>query len=433
MSNIDHVTVLNRLPTQRRLKVLVAISFAFFVAYFDRTNMAVLIANHNFDQVFGIEGNKLAQGALITAFLLPYGLVNIVTGPVGDRLGGRKGISIAIIVWTVSMLVSGLISSYAWLIILRVILGIGESIMGPAVNMVTAQWFPDKERARANSAWLGGLFIAPAFSYPVLAWIVGSFGWRESFFVLAAVGLFVALPLIWFWTKDFPEADSKISLEEIQYIRNGQSAPKKTEQRAFWNEAGKVFGYYKYWFALVAYCGYQVSFWGFGTFLPSYLEQQRHQTFGSASVYAILPWISATVLTLIGGYIGDRSNRTRAVQWSLGYIIAAICSYIGVMSYSFTMSIIFVSLGVGMLASVLGPMWAIVQEMSPQGVSGFASGVFNGVSYVAASLGPTVIGAIADHTHSFNDAFYSIIGWIVVTAAATMPLWRGYTRYSIEM
>ncbi|EPZ41846.1 MFS transporter [Alicyclobacillus acidoterrestris] len=416
------------IPTRRRIRVVIAISFAFFVAYFDRTNVAVLIANHNFDQTFGIAGNKAAQGVLITAFLLPYGLVNIITGPISDKLGGRRGIALAIIGWTICMVLSGVITNYTVLLILRVLLGVGESIMGPSVNMVTAQWFPDKERARANSIWLSGLFIAPAFSYPLLAWIVGSFGWRQSFFVLAAIGLFVALPLIWFWTKNTPEDDKKISPEEIQYIRAGQSAPQKLAQSQFWAEAKKVFGYHKYWFALFAYCGYQPGFWGIGTFLPSYLEQQRHQTFGSASIFAILPWIAATVFTLAGGYIGDRKQRVRSRLWSFGYVVAAIFSYIGTVTHSLGISITFISLGVGMLASTLGPMWAIVQEMSPQGVSGFASGVFNGVSYVAAAFGPTVVGNIADASNSFNVGFYALAGWMVVTAIAVIPLWRGYRK-----
>lgn len=420
VSNIATVSIVPK----RRLKVAVAISFAFFVAYFDRTNIAVLIANHGFDAAFGIVGNKAAQGLLLTAFLFPYGLANLVTGPLGDKLGGRKGVTIAIVSWTIAMVLMGTSHNYTFLILLRVILGIGESIMTPACSMIVSQWFPDKERARANSSWLAGLYLAPAFSYPLLAWIIFAFGWRTSFYVLAAIGLFVALPLMWFWTKDTPEKDPHISTEEIQYIRSGQTIVAQATRDMFWRQAGKVFANYKYWLGILAYCGYTVGFWGVGTFMPSYLEQQRHQAFGAASWFAVLPWLAATVLTIIGGIIGDRRRRIRAILWSIGYVAAAVLSYLGIITGSLGMAVFLISVSVGLLAGTLGPMFAVVQGMIPLAVTGLCIGVFNGLTYMVGSFGPTVVGAIADSTHSFNTGFYVLDAWLIVTAAAVIPLWR---------
>jgi MFS transporter, ACS family, D-galactonate transporter len=419
--------------TQRRFKVALAISFAYFVAYFDRTNVAVLIANQDFNQTFGIAGNKVAQGLLLTAFLFPYGLANLFTGGLGDKLGGRKGVSLSIISWTIAMFLMGSTSSYSFLIVLRVILGIGESIMTPACNMIVAQWFPDKERARANSAWLAGLFMAPAFSYPAIAWIISVFGWRMSFHVLGAVGLFIALPMMWFWTKDKPEKDSNISTEEVEYIRSGQIVSKQiSQQDGFWVQARRVFSNYKYWLGVIAYCGYTVGFWGVGTFMPSYLKEQRHLDFGTASLMSILPWIAATILTIVGGILGDRKHRLRAFFWSGGYVGAAVLSYLGIITGSVGLAVFLISVAVGLLAFTLAPMYAIIQEISPYKVTGLAFGVFNGITYMVGSFSPAMIGKIADSTHSFNIGFYVVSAWLIVTALCVMPFWRGHTSKKVS-
>jgi MFS transporter, ACS family, D-galactonate transporter len=411
--------------TQRRFKVALAISFAYFVAYFDRTNVAVLIANQQFNDVFGIAGNKVAQGLLLTAFLFPYGLANLVTGPLGDKLGGRKGVSISIISWTIAMFIMGSVSNYTVLILLRVILGIGESIMTPACNMIVAKWFPDNERARASSAWLAGLFLAPAFSYPVIAWVVSSFGWRMSFYLLGAIGLFIALPLMWFWTKDSPEKDGKISPEEIDYIRSGQIAAKQFQETdGFWKQARMVFANYKYWLGVIAYCGYTVGFWGVGTFMPSYLKEQRHLAFGTASLMAVLPWVAATILTIVGGLIGDKRHRLRAYLWSIGYVLAAILSYFGIITASVGIAVLLISLAVGFLAFTLAPMYAVIQDMTPQTVTGLSFGVFNGITYMVGSFSPAIVGRIADATHSFNIGFYVLDAWLIITAICVVPLWK---------
>ncbi|SDN46769.1 Sugar phosphate permease [Fictibacillus solisalsi] len=414
-------------PTKSRFRVAIAISFAFFVAYFDRTNVAVLIANQDFNQTFGIDGNKAAQGLLLTAFLFPYGLANFAAGPLGDKIGGRKAVSISIVSWTVLMVLMGSTSNYIFLIVLRILLGIGESIMTPACNMIVAQWFPDKERARANSAWLAGLYLAPVFSYPVIAWIISAFGWRMSFYVLGAIGLFIALPLMWFWTRDTPEQDPYITQNELLYIRSGQIVAKQfIQEDGFWKQAGVVFKNYKYWLCVFAYCGYTVGFWGIGTFMPSYLKEQRHLGFELASLIAVLPWIAATILTILGGLIGDRKVRIRALLWSIGYVLAAALSYMGILTSYVGMSVLLISLAVGLLAFTLGPMYAVIQEMVPHNVAGISFGVFNGLTYIVGSFGPALFGMIVDKTNSFNIGFYLLDIWLILTAIAVIPLWKGH-------
>jgi sugar phosphate permease len=71
-------------------------------------------------------------------------------------------------------------------------------------------------------------------------------------------------------------------------------------------------------------------------------------------------------------------------------------------------------------------MWSVIQEIVPRGITGMGTGIVNGVSYVAASVGPALVGALVDATGSYNLGFGILAGTLVVTALALAPLWRGH-------
>lgn len=410
------------LLTRRRYKVAFAISFAFFVAYFDRTNVSVLIANRTFTDDLGITGNTWEQGLLVTGFLFPYGLCNFVTGPLGDWVGGRRGVIWAISAWTVLMVAMGFTSSFAVMLGLRIVLGLAESIMTPASNLIVSEWFPDRERARANSAWLCGLFVAPAISFPIIVGIVNVLDWRASFFVLAGVGAVIGLPMIWRWTADKPEDLPSVSEAELRHIRDGQSQPVAPEPVR--SALRKLFADRRLWICSFSYMGYGLGFWGLSTFVPSYLEHERHLNFTTSGTFAVLPWLAAAALTLVGGFLGDRRPSIRVLLWSGGYLLSAVLSYLGVVTGLVSLSIALLSAAIGLLGFTLGPMWAVVQEITPRGTTALGTGVVNGFSYIASAFGPALVGLLVDSTGSYNAGFFLLAGFLVVTAAALAPMWR---------
>ena len=85
----------------------------------------------------------------------------------------------------------------------KLILGVGEGMHWPMQSAFVKNWFPPNERGKANGAWLIGLMVGPAMAMPFFTWIISSWGWRPSFFVLASLGL-IPLFLLWFFVKTIP-------------------------------------------------------------------------------------------------------------------------------------------------------------------------------------------------------------------------------------
>jgi len=63
-----------------RYGIWIVMFLAFFVAYLDRTNVTILIANEGYTNALGITGDKGTQGLLMTMFLFFYGLASFLIG-----------------------------------------------------------------------------------------------------------------------------------------------------------------------------------------------------------------------------------------------------------------------------------------------------------------------------------------------------------------
>ncbi|MEQ6447062.1 MFS transporter, partial [Salmonella enterica subsp. enterica serovar Senftenberg] len=128
---------------------------------------------------------------------------------------------LCILIWTIALMIGGVATSFALIIICRILLGIGEGFYYPLQSVFIKNWFPKQERGRANAAWIVGQSVAPAIAMPFFTWWIGTHGWRSNFFLCAALGL-IPLWLLWRYVADKPEQHKSISEQELAYIKAGQ-------------------------------------------------------------------------------------------------------------------------------------------------------------------------------------------------------------------
>lgn len=118
-------------PTRKRFLIVACLFIGIFIAYLDRVNVSVLAANEPFLAYMGIEGMPLQIGMMMTVFLAAYGIANVVLSPLGDYLGPRKAMMLCILIWTIALMIGGVATSFALIIICRILLGIGEGFYYP--------------------------------------------------------------------------------------------------------------------------------------------------------------------------------------------------------------------------------------------------------------------------------------------------------------
>ncbi len=188
--------------------------FATTVNYMDRQVIALLKPTLQIQ--FGWTEN--GYGNIVFAFTFAYAIGLLFIGKLIDRVGTRKGFSLAVFVWSAAAMAHAAASSVLQFGIARFSLGLGEAGSFPAAVKAVAEWFPKQERALATGLFNSGSNIGAVVAPLVVPWITYRFGWRMAFIATGAVG-FVWI-LFWLSLYHRPEEDAKVSAAELAYIQS---------------------------------------------------------------------------------------------------------------------------------------------------------------------------------------------------------------------
>lgn len=301
-------------PVKQRVVLILILLVTLLVAYLDRVNISVLVADETFLREMGIKGDAVAIGSLMSMFLFTYAITNAILSPLGDWWGPRKVMALAIVFWIASCIYGGVVSSFAGMIVARCILGLGEGMHWPMQMKFVKNWFPPQERARANSTWLIGLTAGPALAMPFMVWIIGAWGWRSSFFALAAIGV-IPLLLVWLFTTDQPRENKRISSSELEYIENGLITEtnsilnRTTESKSTGDNWKSFLLNFDYWLCVIFYVFSSSAWWGLATWIPSYLKQAMGFTWSSMGFWANAPYAVGIISLIVAGYLTDKIER----------------------------------------------------------------------------------------------------------------------------
>lgn len=416
-------------PTRQRVLLVLILLVTLLIAYLDRVNVSVLLADNTFLTDMGIKGQPMQMGLLMTVFLIFYGISNVFLSPLGDILGPRKAMSLSILLWGISLVVGGIASTFTIMLAARVILGIGEGMHWPMQSKYVKNWFPPHERGKANAVWVVGLMAGPAIAMPFLTWAIQSYGWRMSFFILVAFGL-IPLILLWFFTTDFPREHKGANKAERDLIEEGQKAEKELEALAghttVW-ESMKVFIFnYRFWMVTLYYFCLASIFWGTMAWLPSYLKVARGFSWAAMGAFASLPYILGIASVLASGYISDKMGR-RAPICIVSMLGAAAGIYFGAYAPDNTTAAILISFGIASIGLGIAPAWALVQQIVPGKAIGAGAGMMNGVSNGGSAFSPVLMGFFISISGSYVGGLMFLVGLALFAACCAAVL--SYQKY----
>jgi EmrB/QacA subfamily drug resistance transporter len=134
-----------------------------------------------------------------SAYLLAYAVPLLITGRLGDRLGPRNLYLSGLTVFTLASLWCGLTGSIAWLIVARVVQGLGAAMLTPQTMAVITRTFPAAARGQAMALWGATAGVAILVGPIVGGVLVDGPGWEWIFFInvpVGVVGLVLAARLV---------------------------------------------------------------------------------------------------------------------------------------------------------------------------------------------------------------------------------------------
>jgi len=155
-------------------------------------------------------------GALTSAFSLAYLIGAPLSGRLVDRIGARRGLAFAVLIWSAVAAMHSVALGFATLFALRIALGFAEAPSFPSA----ARCVTGLVSARSRSAALGLLFtgssIGAAVAGPAAIWLEMRWGFRVAFLFIAAVGA-LYVPAFWGATRH-PSVLERVELRESRAV-----------------------------------------------------------------------------------------------------------------------------------------------------------------------------------------------------------------------
>lgn len=415
-------TLPEKMTRARWIYVGLPLLILFTVSMIDKSNINILLANKPFLQDLGITDGAI-KGSLSSIFLVTYAIGQLGWGFVVDRIGAFKSGLIGIFFWVFAMVLGGMAESVSALLWSRSILGISEGVLYPIALTLTAKWFPSNEQAKAQALWFNGNSLGPVIGLPIIAMVAESYGWRESYYALAAISLF-SLIMFWAMVRNSPSHHYAVNTTEKEYIEKGVATNKK--ELAGTGEVKAVLKNPVFWVLTTVYGCISIGFFGISTFLPSYLTEVKGIPFVQSAFVNAAGYGLAILVQMGSGFLSDRYMKRAVFVGG-----ASACIILFLLLSMFTTSALMAQILSILLISVLLMPAALTMTMlhkvaSPQ-VMGRIGGIFGSISYALAAIGPMVVGAVSQMTGSFTGGFLALMSFILISLILCLGLMRkGY-------
>jgi sugar phosphate permease len=364
------------------------------ISYIDRSLMPIALP------LIGEEFHlsPTVMGAVVSAFFLGYASMQIPGGIIADKIGARKAMTLGVAGWSIFSLLTGMVSSLKTLIWVRIFFGLGEGIHPPSAFKVLSAWFNSSEKARANGFVMSSNTLGPMIAPLIFATLVKAYGWRSAFYLISIPGFLLTIAVYWYLRDqpvDYPGITSR-ELAEIGTANNSQGREKVSiadlsKRSTLW----QLFFIYLTW---------DVTWWGFQAWLPSYLLKVKGFTLMNTGFVLMLPYAAGFIGVLVCGYISDLSRKRKPVLVAV-LLGNSVFMLLTATAANVKIAIVFLTLTGFFLPAIQGPFWTLVMDLLPTRVLGYSSGFINTGGQIAGVISPIIIGALIQRTGHYSAGF----------------------------
>ncbi|CAI1779964.1 TPA: MFS transporter [Serratia marcescens] len=407
------------IPKLRWLRIVPPILITCIISYMDRVNIAFAMPG-GMDDELGITASMAGLAGGI--FFIGYLFLQVPGGKLAVYGNGKKFIGWSLLAWAVISVLTGLVTNQYQLLFLRFALGVSEGGMLPVVLTMISNWFPDKERGRANAIVIMFVPIAGILTAPLSGWIITAWDWRMLFLVEGALSL-VVMALWYFTISNRPQEAKWISQAEKEYLvktlHDEQLLIKgKTVRNA---SLRRVLGDRIMWQLILVNFFYQTGIYGYTLWLPTILKGLTHGDMEQVGLLAILPYIGAIFGMLIISTLSDRTGK-RKVFVALPLACFATCMALSVLLKDHVWWSYAALVGCGVfIQAAAGVFWTIPPKLFNAEVAGGARGVINALGNLGGFCGPYMVGVLIS-LFSKDVGVYSLAASLAIASVLALML-----------
>ena len=399
-----------------RWSIVALLAAVLFINYVDRG--ALPTAAHLIQDELRLSPQQL--GVLFSAFFWTYSVLQIPVGWFAERYGAHRVLGAGLALWACATMLVGLAHSFAALLLLRLLLGIGESAGFPCASKLLAVAVPVESLGLANGIVAFAYQFGPAVGTYCGGLIMVHYGWRATFWIFGGLSLLWLLP----W--------SRVRLPRESRTEPGPDTPSMRDilrQASLWGTALGLFS--------TNYVFYFVLSW-----LPLYVVRERGFSTGQMASLIGSAYLVSALSSIIAGWAIDRlvreghaniAYKSVMVVAHLGTVVCMLCIAFGSQPWAlagiFTYQVITGAASAG--------VFAIPQILAGPAASARWVGIQNCCGNFAGVIAPAVTGFLVGETGHFAAAFVTaalvsvagVIGWVWMVPTLAPLVWpsRGTT------
>lgn len=382
--------------------LLALLSFSVLINYLDRSNLSA--AAPLLTDEMALSDSQL--GLLLSSFFWTYASCQIVAGWLVDRFNVVTVYAAGFALWSLATGAIAFSQGFAMLVLMRLLLGAGESVAFPAYSKILVRIFAENQRGLANSILDACTKLGPAIGIYFAAWFMQRFGWR-AFFLATGFGALLWLP---FWLRyarpgTRPE-DRPAAVEEAGCDSGWREL---LSSRTVWATFLGLFCHNYNWYLLLAW-------------LPTILVRERQFTMAGMGAWNAALLTVTALATLCAGWCSDRlAARTRRVaRLRRSFLIAGLLVTGTAMPFTVAssawisaLSLLTAFTGIGIYVS---NCWAFTQTLAGH-AAGRWTGLQNAFGNLGGVLAPALTGLLAEKTGHFLPAVVASAAILLAGAA----------------
>lgn len=394
--------------------IVLLLALTLFCNYVDRG--ALPVAAPELARALDIAPAEL--GALLSAFFWTYAPAQIGAGWLAQRFDPRSVLMTGLAVWSLATTLCGAGGGVTVLFGLRLLLGLGESVIFPAIACLLARHAAPAHRARTNALVFVGMTIGPSFGTLGGGLIMAQLGWRAVFLVLGGLSLVLLLP----W--------SVLRLGGPGPLAEAGTAPPPSYAtllrfRCLW---GASIGQFCY-----GYAPYLVSAW-----LPYYLVRALHMPVARAALAGAVVFSVSALTNTLSGLVADALIRrgARPTRVHKSCLVGGLCIVAGGMAIAAmargNAAVAAVTLAYAGVGVTVPHVFVVAQTIAGPRAAGRWMGIQGFIGNLSGVAAPWITGELVARTGGFSTAFLaaavvSVLGaasWALVVREVAAAPWE---------